>query len=53
MATISTSKETGVTLIEDCCHVLGSRWKGRHLGTLGAVGCFSTQTNKLINRYTY
>ncbi|HTS53510.1 MAG TPA: DegT/DnrJ/EryC1/StrS family aminotransferase [Burkholderiales bacterium] len=31
----------GVTLIEDSCEALGTRWRGRHLGTFGAMGSFS------------
>ena len=43
-------REQNITLIEDCAHVLGSKWRGKALGTLGLLGCYSTQTNKLINR---
>jgi len=45
----------GLTLVEDCAHTLGSTWKfagtdrPRHLGTFGAVGVWSNQTNKPIN----
>jgi len=42
-------RERDVTLVEDCAHVLGSKWRGKALGTLGLLGCYSTQTNKLIN----
>jgi len=42
-------KETGVSIIEDCAHVMGSSWRNKPLGTYGIFGCFSTQTNKLIN----
>jgi len=38
-----------VEMVEDCAHTLGVRWRGRMLGTLGAVGVYSTQTNKIIN----
>lgn len=31
----------GLALLEDCCEALGSRWKGRHVGTLGHAGAFS------------
>jgi len=48
-AIIEFCKETGVTLIEDCAHVMGSYWRGKPLGTFGTFGCYSTQTNKLIN----
>jgi dTDP-4-amino-4,6-dideoxygalactose transaminase len=41
--------ELGLTLVEDCAHTMGARWKGRFTGRFGAVGCFSTQTFKHIN----
>jgi len=48
-AVIDFCQTTGVTLIEDCAHVMGSFWRGKPLGTFGTFGCYSTQTNKLIN----
>lgn len=39
----------GMALIEDCAHTMGARWDGRHTGTWGKVGCYSTQTYKHIN----
>ncbi len=42
-------EENGLTLIEDCAHTLGARWKGRLSGSFGAVSCFSTQTYKHMN----
>jgi dTDP-4-amino-4,6-dideoxygalactose transaminase len=41
-------KKHGVFMIEDCAHVIGARWKGRHSGTYGDVGCFSFQQGKHI-----
>ena len=38
-----------LTLIEDCAHTLGARWRGRHSGTFGLVACYSTQTYKHLN----
>ncbi|WP_044896097.1 DegT/DnrJ/EryC1/StrS family aminotransferase [Bacillus alveayuensis] len=38
-----------ITLVEDCAHTMGAKWAGKHTGTFGAVGCFSTQTYKHIN----
>jgi len=38
----------GIFMIEDCAHVIGARWKGRHAGTWGDVGCFSFQQGKHI-----
>jgi dTDP-4-amino-4,6-dideoxygalactose transaminase len=39
----------GVALVEDCAHTMGAKWKDRHTGTWGRIGCFSTQTYKHIN----
>ncbi|MCC1493687.1 DegT/DnrJ/EryC1/StrS aminotransferase family protein [Cognatishimia sp. F0-27] len=38
-----------VPVIEDAAHSLGTVWRGRKIGTLGRVGCFSFQSYKLIN----
>jgi dTDP-4-amino-4,6-dideoxygalactose transaminase len=38
-----------LTLIEDCAHTLGARWKGQMSGTFGRVACFSSQTYKHMN----
>ncbi len=32
--------------IEDCAHAYCTDWEGKPLGTLGAIGCFSTQSSK-------
>ncbi len=39
----------GVTIIEDAAHALGARWGGKQIGSFGKAGCFSFQSNKLIN----
>ncbi|MCS4504461.1 DegT/DnrJ/EryC1/StrS aminotransferase family protein [Arhodomonas aquaeolei] len=41
--------ERGITLVEDCAHTMGARWRGRMSGTFGTVACFSTQTYKHLN----
>ena len=38
-----------LTLIEDCAHTMGARWKGTRSGNFGHVACFSTQTYKHLN----
>lgn len=39
----------GVTVVEDCAHTMGARWKGIRSGNFGHVACFSTQTYKHLN----
>ncbi len=41
--------QLGLTLVEDCAHTMGAKWKDTFTGRFGAVGCFSTQTFKHIN----
>jgi dTDP-4-amino-4,6-dideoxygalactose transaminase len=41
--------EYGLTLVEDSAHALGMTWNGRHSGTIGHIGCYSTQSYKLID----
>jgi len=43
----------GLVVIEDAAESLGSRWiagplAGRHTGTVGAMGCFSFNGNKIV-----
>ena len=38
-----------ITLIEDCAHTMGSRWRGIRSGNFGHVAAFSTQTYKHMN----
>lgn len=38
-----------IALVEDCAHTMGARWDGKHTGTFGRIGCYSSQTYKHIN----
>jgi len=41
--------ERGVPLVEDAAHSLGTLWNNHKVGTIGAVGCFSFQSYKMVN----
>ena len=41
-------RRNGIFMIEDCAHVIGATWKGRHSGTYGDIGVFSFQQGKHI-----
>ncbi len=38
-----------ITLVEDAAHGLGAQWTNKLVGSFGAVGCFSFQSNKIVN----
>lgn len=40
------AKRFRLLVIEDAAHALGSKYKSRHLGTLGIVGCYSFHGTK-------
>ncbi len=42
-------RDHGITLIEDCAHTMGARWRGRLSGSFGVIACFSAQTYKHVN----
>lgn len=41
-------KKHNLILIEDACQAMGSTYKGKYLGTFGAMGCFSYDFAKII-----
>lgn len=48
-AILAACSEKDIPVIEDAAHSLGTTWDGRKIGTLGAMGCFSFQSYKLLN----
>jgi len=39
----------GLKVIEDCAHMHGGFWRGRGVGSIGGLGCFSFQSTKLMS----
>ncbi len=47
-AILPIAKRHGVAVLEDCAQSFGASYKGRKVGTIGEIGVFSLQMNKLI-----
>jgi dTDP-4-amino-4,6-dideoxygalactose transaminase len=45
---IQLAKQHGLWIVEDAACGFGSRYRGRHVGTLGEAGCFSFHPRKAI-----
>ena len=45
---LALSREIGVPLVEDCSQAHGARWRGRRVGSIGTLGCFSMQQSKVL-----
>ena len=48
-AIINIAERRGTPVVEDAAHSLGTVWRGRRIGTIGRIGCFSFQSYKLLN----
>ena len=38
---VELAREAGIHVLEDACQAHGARYRGRRVGTIGALGCFS------------
>lgn len=45
---LALARPRGIKVIEDAAQALGTRYKGKRVGTLGDIGCFSLQQGKHI-----
>lgn len=45
---ISIAKKYGLYVVEDCAEAHGALYKGRKVGSLGDIGCFSFYANKIV-----
>jgi len=45
---LEAAEEKNLIVIEDCSHAHGATYKGRKVGSIGHVGCFSLQASKSI-----
>ena len=46
---LAVAAKHGIKVIEDCAQACGGIYKGRKLGSLGDVACFSFQQNKIMS----
>jgi len=45
---VAAAREKGLKVIEDCSHAHAGKYKGKYLGRIGDIGCFSLQGSKGI-----
>lgn len=48
---LDAARRAGVPVIEDACQAIGARYKGRPVGSMGTVGCFSFYPTKNLGAF--
>ena len=48
---IEIARRHGLVVIEDCCQAHGAEYKGRRVGSIGDMGCFSFYPGKNLGAY--
>jgi dTDP-3-amino-3,4,6-trideoxy-alpha-D-glucose transaminase len=48
---LALARAAGVHVVEDACQAHGARYRGRRVGTLGALGCFSFYPTKNLGAW--
>ena len=43
------AKKYKLFVIEDCAEAHGAKYKGRNIGTIGDIGCYSFYSNKILS----
>jgi dTDP-4-amino-4,6-dideoxygalactose transaminase len=43
---VDIARQHSITIVEDCAHVPGAKWRDLGVGSWGALGCFSFQSSK-------
>ena len=47
-AIMKVARKHKLKVVEDCAQSCGGRFKGRHVGTIGDLGCFSISAYKIV-----
>jgi dTDP-3-amino-3,4,6-trideoxy-alpha-D-glucose transaminase len=48
---VEVTREAGIHVIEDACQAHGARYRGRRVGTVGVLGCFSFYPTKNLGAW--